>query len=296
MNFIRQEKSNGLVLKKYKTLGENPEYHSFANYLISLGGNEVKMYSSALPKAIERIISADVERCVEHDKSKAQIRYILSQLYYTQNDYNQGLSYIATFLSCFVHKDVVVNIMRDVLPAKMKRNVWKTSLIHLHEEMHVLEKIFDPGVVKGMARSDIHLQFFLQKYVFTMFINVFEEDLLIDYFKNFLIREDGYHYLVIKSILNQVFASDKYDHCLDDIAVMLEFMGKLHLDVQEKALNDAEYDSINNKFLEDLLVEGRLVAETKIVVISDDLEEDEISIYSTDDSEGEDKDKADGTV
>jgi len=288
MNFIRQEKGNCLVLKKYKDIDKNVQYHSFANLLINLGGHEIKMYRSALPKEIDRIISADVDRCVIHDKSKAQIRYILSQLYHSSNEYNQGLSYVATFLSCFVHKDVVVNVMHDVLIEKMHRNVWKASLIHLHEEIHVLEQIVGNDVLEGMKKSDMYFQFFLQKYIFTMFINVFETNFLIEYLKNFLMRTN-YHYFVIKSIMRQIYAENRYDdETMETIYKMLDIMSNIPEDKQKRGLEDADNEDgkISTKHIKDWLDEGHLIAETKIVVINDDGDtEDEISLYSGDTSD-----------
>mgnify|MGYP003682973943 CR=1 FL=1 len=286
MNFIRQEKSNRLVLKKYKGLAGNKRYHQFAKLLIDLGGYNINIYNSALPKDIDRIISVDVERSVNHNKSKSQVRYILTQLYYYYNDYNQGLAYIATFLSCFVHKDVVVNVMRDVLVEKMHRNVWKTSLIHLREEMHVLEQICGEGVLEGMSKSDMHFQFFLQKYVFTMFINVFSEEYLLEYFKNFLTREN-YHYLVISSIMKQVYIEKNYDdESLGKICVMMGVMSNLPESIQKRSLEDAKFNYISSDRVRNWIDEGRLIAETKIVIIDDDGNtEDEISLYSDDSEE-----------
>lgn len=285
MNFIRQEKSNRLVLKKYKGLSKNNKYHSFANLLIDLGGYETNIYSSALPKHIDYIISMDVHRSVENDKSKSQICYILTQLYYSQNDYNQGLSYIATFLSCFAHKDVVINIMRDLLIKKMYRNVWKTSLVHLHEDIHVLEQIGGKDVLEGMRKSDMYFQFFLQKYVFTMFINVFEEEYLLEYFNNFLTKEN-YHYLVINSIMKQVYTENLYDEeSLGKICIMINVMINLPENIQKRSLEDANRDYICPQYISNLLYEGKLIAETKIVLIDNDGDtEDEISLYSDDDS------------
>lgn len=283
MNFIRQEKSNRLVLKKYKGLAKNNKFHFFANLLIELGGYDPEIYSSALPKDIDRIIYMDVQRSVDNEKSKCQICYILTQLYHSQNDYNQGLSYIATFLSCFAHKDVVINIMRDILIEKMHRNVWKTSLVHLQEEIHVLKHIGGEDVLEAMRKSNMYFQFFLQKYIFTMFINVFNEDYLLEYFINFLTREN-YHYLVINSIMTQIYTENLYDEeSLGKICIMFDAMTNLSENIQKRSLEDAKSSYICPNSISNLLYEGKLIFETKIILIDNDgNDEDEISLHSDD--------------
>lgn len=213
--FLDREASNLLVLKNYRDIKRSPEYDNFLNML--------KERCSSLPphknieckiadKGIHRIIREDVYRSVCED-NYADVIYVLTQVYLTHNNYCQGLSYIASFFCCFLDPVNVVKIIKYIIEI-YGTNIWTSELNGLHVEIAVIDSIIDatcPEIKSYMNKHNLRLDFFIQKYLYSMFINVLDSDNIIKFFTGYFESGPEYCYKVIIAILKKLMTEDKGD-------------------------------------------------------------------------------------
>jgi len=244
MSFISYERKNRLVLAKYQRIDTAKNYDILAGIFNSVPKIIITLpTSSPLPEEIERIIRADINRAVS-DENFDRVYNVLRLVYLHQKDYCQGLSYIASFVLCFIDENIAPSVILYILE-KYGANVWTHSLVGLHVEIRVLKTILEqeaPSVLEYMTKHGIRFEFFIQKYLYTLFINIFPQDDLIEFFIQFLQDPETYLFKVIIEIMKGLISSGK-----TEITEVLYYLAEARLPSVEKFSREYDFKSLRIK-------------------------------------------------
>lgn len=286
--------NNNLVLKKYKNIKCIKLYNKLINLEIikEISNSKLELNNfeniNLIPNNISNLIKNDVERCVIDDDNKCILNNVLSYIYINNKNYNQGLSYIATILLSLTDDiKYTINLLLYITNNLFDRNIWTLELNGLYEEIYVIKNLLKLETKEIMNSINLNMLFFIQKYIFTLFINIFDSDNLLLYLYN-IFNFKNYHYYVITyiidNIINNISKIKDYQYLTMDI--ILNKFSIINNDLQIKSL-DLTYNnySINEQYI----IELRNIEKTRVnellqnIKLQNEINNSDSSIYLSDD-------------
>lgn len=264
MSFLSNERDNRTCLEKYKKINTDSTKILTEYIPVKI---DFELGPKTVPENISRIIELDVERSVAESNKPVMIT-ILSNLYDKYKDYNQGLCYIASFLSCFYEKEKVFLIITDVIDKIYGYNIWTTSLIGLHGEIFIIRHILEKeniSLLGWLDTNNIRLEFFLQSYIFTLFVNIFRAEDQIIFINNlFQYKDPMYIYRIIIHILEGIKNSGKTD--------IIDVLQLARVNVKLPIIDDLKGKMYDIKKLRE---EGICIKQLEMAKIEDSEDEDD---------------------
>lgn len=208
MFYLDNERNNRTVLAKYRNIDKCEDFSKLQTIINGIKYEIPKISDIDLPEADERIIQADITRAVDTCNSNT-IYAILKSIRLITGEYCQGLCYIASFLRCFVDEKQTISTILFIID-NYGLNIWTHSLEGLHIEIGVITKILEkesPHIIEFMCKYSVRLEYFIQKYLYCLFVNVFNsKDLLAFWIR--LLQCDSpniYCYQIIVGILKNLY-------------------------------------------------------------------------------------------
>lgn len=269
--FLDKERSNSKVLRLYTYIDKNRGYENLVSYLKSIA-KQYDCLSGPVPENLDYLIGIDIDRCLNSSGNKPKLKHILTQMYLHTGEYDQSMSYVATFLSCFVSSDEAISIMILVLDI-MDRNIWSADHTFIQEDIYILQKLVNPYSLSLMKKKNIYFICFIKKYIQCLFITILDSEYII-HFLSRLFTEKDYLYKVIVIVIDTVFSKNNTSLETEDFLVMLLHPSR---NLQELIVH-TRHDIVKN--ISDLRESAKLLIEYDILEIDSNGDVNETEIIS----------------